>query len=110
MTEVLARERFGRVSVYPARFTPMRYALSQHTHPTTMKMVCAGENEKVVGIHMTGDGVDEMLQGFAVAVKAGLSKRDFDYTIAIHPTSSEELVTLKVADSEQNKLLTAANG
>jgi len=110
MTEALARERFGRVSVYTTRFTPMRYALSQHAHPTTMKMVCAGENEKVVGIHMTGDSVDEMLQGFAVAVKAGLSKRDFDNTIATHPTSSEELVTLKIADSEQNETLITANG
>jgi len=110
MTEAQARERFGRISVYTTRFTPMRYALSHHAHPTVMKMVCAGENEKVVGIHMTGDGVDEMLQGFPVTVKTGLSKRHFDNTIAIHPTSSEELVTLKVANREQNELLTAANG
>jgi glutathione reductase (NADPH) len=59
---------------------------------------------------MTGDGVDEMLQGFAVAVKAGLSKSDFDNSIAIHPTSSEELVTLKHVDAEQNELLEVANG
>jgi glutathione reductase (NADPH) len=110
MTESQARKRFGKISTYTTRFTPMRYALSQHGHPTTMKMVCAGENEKVVGIHMTGDGVDEMLQGFAVAVKAGLSKSDFDNSIAIHPTSSEELVTLKHVDAEQNELLEVANG
>lgn len=110
MSESQARERFGKVSVYTTRFTPMRYALSHHGHQTAMKMVCAGENEKVVGIHMTGDDVDEMLQGFAVAVKAGLSKRNFDNTIAIHPTSSEELVTLKVAESVPDEFLKVANG
>ncbi|MCW8910365.1 MAG: hypothetical protein OQK76_07055, partial [Gammaproteobacteria bacterium] len=66
---------------------------------TAMKLVCAGSNEKVVGIHMIGDNVDEMLQGFAVAMKMGATKADFDNTIAIHPTSSEELVTMKVAES-----------
>ena len=60
-----------------------------------MKLVCAGEEERVVGIHMVGDGVDEMLQGFAVALKMGATKADFDRTVAIHPTSAEELVTMK---------------
>ena len=64
-----------------------------------MKLVCAGRDEQVVGIHMIGDGVDEMLQGFAVAVKMKATKADFDSTIAIHPTSSEELVTLKQPES-----------
>ena len=59
-----------------------------------MKLVVTGAEEKVVGIHMIGDGVDEMLQGFSVAVKMGATKKDFDNTVAIHPTSSEELVTL----------------
>lgn len=62
--------------------------------PTVMKLVVTGENEKVVGCHMIGLNVDEMLQGFAVAINMGATKRDFDDTIAIHPTSSEELVTL----------------
>ena len=62
-----------------------------------MKIVCVGDNEKVAGIHLVGDNVDEMLQGFAVAVRMGATKADFDNTIAIHPTSSEELVTMKGA-------------
>jgi pyruvate/2-oxoglutarate dehydrogenase complex dihydrolipoamide dehydrogenase (E3) component len=60
-----------------------------------MKLVCAGANQRVVGIHIIGDNADEMLQGFAVAVKMGATKADLDSTIAIHPTSAEELVTMK---------------
>ena len=60
-----------------------------------MKLITAGREEKIVGLHAIGDGVDEMLQGFAVALRMGACKRDFDDTIAIHPTSSEELVTLR---------------
>ncbi|MGD9889029.1 MAG: glutathione-disulfide reductase [Halothiobacillaceae bacterium] len=97
MTEAQAREAFGaEVTIYQTDFTPMKYAMAAHKAPTAMKLVCAGADEKVVGIHIIGDGADEMLQGFAVAVKAGLTKADFDNTVAIHPTSSEELVTLKV--------------
>ena len=73
----------------------MRHALSTDGITTAMKLVCTGEDEKVVGIHMIGDYVDEMLQGFAVAVKMGARKADFDSTIAIHPSSAEELVTMK---------------
>ena len=99
LTETQAREQFGTaVTVYQTDFTPMKYAMVAHKAPTAMKLVCAGVEEKVVGIHLIGDGADEMLQGFAVAVKAGLTKADFDNTVAIHPTSSEELVTLKVSD------------
>lgn len=100
LTEAQAREQHDKVSIYSTRFTPMRYALSPKGNKTAMKLVCVGEEEKVVGIHMVGDGVDEMLQGFAVAVKAGLTKADFDNTVAIHPTSAEELVTLKLPDPE----------
>ena len=60
-----------------------------------MKLVCVGTEEKVVGVHIIGDNADEMLQGFAVAVKMGATKADFDNTIAIHPSSAEELVTMK---------------
>ncbi len=98
LTEAQARKQHEKVTTYTTRFTPMRYALAEHGFKTAMKLVCSGENEKVIGIHLVGDGVDEMLQGFAVAVKAGLTKQDFDDTVAIHPTSSEELVTLKIAD------------
>ncbi len=96
LTEAQARERYGaNVTIYQTRFTPMRYALSSHQRTTAMKLVCAGPEERVVGIHLIGDGVDEMLQGFAVAVKMGATKADLDGTVAIHPTSAEELVTLK---------------
>ncbi|MGV6816973.1 MAG: glutathione-disulfide reductase [Thiotrichales bacterium] len=100
LTETQAREQYEQVSIYSTQFTPMRYALSPQGNKTAMKLVCAGAEESVVGIHMVGDGVDEMLQGFAVAVKAGLTKTDFDDTVAIHPTSAEELVTLKVPDPD----------
>ncbi|MCW8854457.1 MAG: glutathione-disulfide reductase [Gammaproteobacteria bacterium] len=99
MTEAKARELYDEVIIYKSEFTPMRHALSDQGITTAMKLVCAGSNEKVVGIHMIGDNVDEMLQGFAVAMKMGATKADFDNTIAIHPTSSEELVTMKVAES-----------
>ncbi|WP_456379684.1 glutathione-disulfide reductase [Thiolapillus sp.] len=95
LTEAEAREKHARISVYQTEFTPMRHALSRHGMRTAMKLVCAGEREQVVGIHLIGDNVDEMLQGFAVAVKMGATKADFDNTIAIHPVSSEELVTMK---------------
>jgi glutathione reductase (NADPH) len=97
MTENEARACYGRaVTVYTSDFTPMRHALSDRGSTTAMKLVCAGEEERVVGIHIIGDNADEMLQGFAVAVKMGATKADFDNTIAIHPTSAEELVTMKV--------------
>lgn len=103
LTETQARERYGDdITVYKSEFTPMRYALSPHesSHgPTTaMKLVCVGANEKVAGIHLIGDNADEMLQGFAVAVKMGATKADLDSTIAIHPTSAEELVTMKTPE------------
>jgi len=90
----------GKVTIYQTQFRPMRYALSRHGPRTAMKLVCVGEDERVVGVHMVGDGVDEMLQGFAVAVKMGATKADFDNTVAIHPVSAEELVTLKQPHAE----------
>ena len=97
LTEPEAIEQYGKdaVTIYETRFTPMRYALSDHGYKTAMKLVCVGDDERVAGLHIAGDGADEMLQGFAVAVKAGLTKADFDNTVALHPTSAEELVTLK---------------
>ncbi|BCU07564.1 glutathione-disulfide reductase [Allochromatium tepidum] len=97
LTEPEARERYGdTLTIYETSFTPMRYSLNAHGPKTAMKLVCAGEDEKVVGIHLIGDGVDEMMQGFGVAVKMGATKADLDNTVAIHPCSAEELVTLKV--------------
>lgn len=95
LTEQQAIDSKQPVSIYQSDFTPMRYALSGHGSTTAMKLVCTGEDEKVVGIHVIGDGADEMLQGFAVALKMGATKADFDRTVAIHPGSAEELVTMK---------------
>jgi len=96
MAEPEAHAHHGdAVRVYESRFTPMTYALSQHKVPAAVKLVTVGEDERIVGCHVIGQGADEMLQGFAVAVRMGASKRDFDDTVAIHPTSAEELVTLK---------------
>ena len=79
--------------VYVADFTPMYHALTTRKTHTDMKLVCVGPDEKIVGCHVIGAGADEMLQGFAVAIRMGATKRDFDDTVAIHPTSAEELVT-----------------
>lgn len=100
LTEQQARERHQQVTVYKTDFTPMRHALSAHGVMTAMKLVCVGAEQRVAGIHLIGDNVDEMLQGFAVALKMGATKADFDNTIAIHPISAEELVTMKVPEPE----------
>jgi glutathione reductase (NADPH) len=88
----------------------MRYALAEHGSKTAMKLVCRGDDEKVIGIHIIGDGADEMLQGFAVAVKMGARKADLDNTIAIHPSSAEELVTMKTANRVNEKHHSLDNG
>ena len=108
LTEPEARARHGKVTVYRTEFTPMRHALSARGGTTAMKLVCAGEEERVVGIHLVGEGVDEMLQGFAVAVKMGATKADFDNTIAIHPVAAEELVTLKEPEPGPDEAVVAA--
>jgi len=96
LTEGQAREEYGDdVKIYESRFTPMVYAFSEEKVPSRMKLIVTGADEKIVGCHVIGDGADEMLQGFAVAVRMGATKKDFDDTVAIHPTSSEELVTMR---------------
>lgn len=96
LTEVQARQQYGEdISVYQTAFTAMYNSFTPHKSKTAMKLICAGSDEKVVGIHMIGLAADEMLQGFAVAMRMGATKSDFDDTVAIHPTSSEELVTLR---------------
>ncbi|XP_037072790.1 LOW QUALITY PROTEIN: glutathione reductase, mitochondrial-like [Pollicipes pollicipes] len=97
LTEREARDQFGdaQVRVYSSVFTPLEFALSEHKVKTHMKLVCAGADERVVGLHMVGHAVDEILQGFAVAVKMGATKAQFDDCVAIHPTSAEELVTMR---------------
>ena len=96
LSEALARERFGdAVRVYESRFRALYYGVLDDKQESHMKLVCVGDEERVVGIHLFGPGSDEILQGFAVALKMGATKRDLDDTVAIHPTSAEELVTLR---------------
>ncbi|MEM9604259.1 MAG: glutathione-disulfide reductase [Pseudomonadota bacterium] len=97
LTEPEARAEYGdaAVTVYQTRFTPMIDTFEDSAPPTAMKLVTVGDDEKIVGVHAIGHGVDEMVQGFSVAVRMGATKADFDDTVAIHPTSSEELVTMR---------------
>lgn len=97
LTERAAVEQYGEdnISVYNSQFTALYQAITEdYRDPTRMKLICVGKEEKVVGLHSIGFGSDELLQGFAVALKMGATKQDFDNTIAIHPTSAEEFVTL----------------
>lgn len=96
LTEIEAIERYGKdnLTVYTSQFTSMYSALTAYRQPTRMKLICVGKEEKVIGLHSIGFASDEILQGFAVAIKMGATKSDFDNCIAIHPTSAEELVTL----------------
>ncbi|MBD1558569.1 glutathione-disulfide reductase [Vibrio sp. S9_S30] len=96
LTEQEAIAQYGEenVKVYTSGFTAMYTAVTQHRQPCKMKLVCAGTDEKVVGLHGIGFAVDEMIQGFGVAMKMGATKEDFDSVVAIHPTGSEEFVTM----------------
>ncbi|KAJ3112831.1 hypothetical protein HDU96_004132 [Phlyctochytrium bullatum] len=95
LTEPEAREKYEQVKIYTSKFTNMYYSMVDQKQGTYYKLVCAGPEEKVVGLHIVGRASDEILQGFAVAVKMGATKADFDNTVAIHPTAAEELVTMK---------------
>ncbi|WP_405598764.1 MULTISPECIES: glutathione-disulfide reductase [unclassified Pseudoalteromonas] len=97
LTEQEAISQYGEenVKIYQSGFTAMYTAVTKHRQPCKMKLVCAGPDEKVVGLHGIGFAVDEMIQGFAVAMKMGATKADFDAVVAIHPTGSEEFVTMK---------------
>ncbi|MBT8065976.1 MAG: glutathione-disulfide reductase [Gammaproteobacteria bacterium] len=96
MTEDEARAAYGDdVKVYTAGFVAMYYALGEDKQRSSMKLITTGPEERVVGCHVIGEGADEMMQGFAVAMRMGATKADFDDTVAIHPTSAEELVTMR---------------
>ncbi|TWX65034.1 glutathione-disulfide reductase [Colwellia sp. C1TZA3] len=97
LSEKEALEEYGEaeVKIYSSQFTALYQAVTEdYRDPTRMKLICVGKEEKIVGIHSIGFGSDELLQGFAVAMKMGATKADFDNTVAIHPTSAEEFVTM----------------
>jgi len=99
LTERDAVAKYGRdaVTIYQSRFTNMFFAMMpmEHKQATAMKLVCVGDEEKVVGVHLIGMGADEMLQGFGGMIKMGATKQQWDSVVAIHPTASEELVTMR---------------
>lgn len=97
VTELEAVEAHGKdhIKVYDSSFAAMYNAVTPHRALSHFKLICAGDEEKVIGLHGIGEGMDEILQGFAVAMKMGATKADFDATVALHPTSAEEFVTLK---------------
>ena len=94
-----ARKKHGEVEIYRATFRPMKNTISGSAEQTMMKLVVAKSSQKVVGLHMVGPDAGEIVQGFAVAIKMGATKKDFDSTIGIHPTAAEELVTMRTPSS-----------
>jgi glutathione reductase (NADPH) len=94
-TEERARSLYGEIDVYATSFRPIRHALSGRDERTMMKLVVDRGSQKVVGLHMVGRDAPEIVQGFAVALRAGATKGDFDRTLGIHPTAAEEFVTMR---------------
>jgi glutathione reductase (NADPH) len=96
LSETQARARHGQdVKIYTSAFVPLYHAMTVRKPHAHMKLVTMGAEERIIGAHVIGAGADEMLQGFAVALRMGARKRDFDDTVAIHPTSAEEFVTMR---------------
>jgi glutathione reductase (NADPH) len=95
LTEAEARERYNHVVIFKSVFRPMKYSLGKIDEKTLMKLVVDGTTDRVLGVHMVGPDAGEILQGFAVALKAGATKTDFDRTVGIHPSSAEEFVTMR---------------
>lgn len=97
LTEIEAKEKFGedRIKVYQSRFYSMYASAGNARQACDFKLICLDKEEKIIGLHGIGEGVDEMIQGFGVAIKMGARKKDFDSVIAIHPTGSEEFVTMR---------------
>ena len=97
LSQEQAEEKYGaeNIKVYESNFAGMYSAITVHRQMTKLKLITLGEEEKIIGLHGIGEGIDEMIQGFAVALKMGATKADFDATVAIHPTASEEFVTMR---------------
>ena len=95
MTEAQARTKLGSVKVYQSDFRPMKNVLAGRNERALYKMICDGDTGRVVGLHMIGPDSPEILQAAAIAVKAGLTKDDFDQTVALHPSMAEELVLMR---------------
>jgi glutathione reductase (NADPH) len=94
-TEEQARARFGHIRLFKSTFRPMKHTISGRSEQSLMKLIVDKASDRVVGLHMVGPDAGEILQGFAVAMRAGATKAMFDSTIGIHPTAAEELVTMR---------------
>lgn len=103
LSEEAARRRFAAVDIYRTGFRPLKHTLSGRNERTMMKLVVERAGDRVVGAHMVGEGAAEIIQGLAVAIKAGAKKRDFDHTIGIHPTAAEEFMTMRAPVREPEK-------
>jgi len=100
LTEEEAKHTLGEIRVFTSAFRPMKYTVSGRQQRTFMKLIVEAATDKVVGVHMVGDDAAELIQGLAVAVKAGATKAQFDATVGIHPTAGEEFVTMRTARVE----------
>jgi len=101
LTEAQAVEKYGKVKVFTSSYTPLKHRVSGNTHTKDfMKMLVDSASDRVVGIHIVGHGAGDILQGFAVAIKCGATKRQVDLTVGIHPTAAEELVTMRTVKRE----------
>ena len=95
LTEEQARQEYGNLDIYKSRFTSLKHTLTDNTGKTLMKLIVNRDDDKVLGVHMVGPDAGEIIQGMAIALKAGATKATFDATIGIHPTSAEEFVTMR---------------
>lgn len=105
LTEEQAVEQYGDIDVYTANFRPLKATLSGLPDRVFMKLIVSAKTNEVLGLHMCGDDAPEIVQGFAVAIKAGLTKADFDATVGIHPTAAEEFVTMRTPTRKIRKSL-----
>ncbi|HZD25407.1 MAG TPA: glutathione-disulfide reductase, partial [Alphaproteobacteria bacterium] len=95
LTEEEARAHYGEVDIYKSTFRPMRHTLSGRDEQMLMKLIVAPQTDRVLGLHIVGPDAAEIVQGFAVAIKSGATKAQFDATVGIHPSAAEELVTMR---------------
>jgi glutathione reductase (NADPH) len=95
LTEEAARKQYGDVDIYQTRFKPMKNTLSGRDERTFMKLVVDAKSDRVVGCHMLGPDAPEIIQGIAIAIKCGATKKQFDQTVGIHPSAAEEFVTMR---------------
>jgi glutathione reductase (NADPH) len=104
LTEEEARHRYGEIDIYSARFRPMKNTLSGRDERTLMKIIVDAASDRVVGCHMLGPDAPEIVQGLAIAVKCGATKKQFDQTVGIHPSAAEEFVTMREKTVRPTKL------